>query len=280
MDFGRTYFDWETRGGPPVPIPIGQSWNVSFNTDERKWWEINPYFGAGDTWDGQFYMSRLWVNLKPRSNVELSLGPGYRQEWDVSRWLKASEDGDGNRMDIFGEQDLCQFDMTLRGTFTFTRDLTLQVYAQPFIAAVDYNNFKRLLPDEHLRARGRDRVRRGGRAAGLQLEVLQLQRDAPLGVPAGQHALPGVDPGEGRRPTAWATSSSTATSRDLFDTVPGNTFLVKVELQTQPVTWLRAGEAGRRLAGGAGVSTAVRSAPWTGRRDRPAPSRSWPWGRA
>jgi hypothetical protein len=147
IDFGRTYFDWETRGGPPVHIPIGQSWNVSFNTDERKWWEINPYFGAGDTWDGQFNRYILWVNLRPRSNVELSLGPGLRQEWHISRWLKATEDESGNRMDIFGEQHLEQFDMTVRGTLTFTRDLTLQIYAQPFLVGVDYENFKRLLPD-------------------------------------------------------------------------------------------------------------------------------------
>jgi hypothetical protein len=36
--------------------------------------------------------------------------------------------------------------MTFRGTFTFSKDLTLQVYAQPFMAAVDYRNFKRLIP--------------------------------------------------------------------------------------------------------------------------------------
>ncbi|MFZ1946724.1 MAG: DUF5916 domain-containing protein [bacterium] len=149
LDFGTTDFDWETRGGPPVPIPTGQSWRVELNTDERKWWELNPYFGAGDTWDGGYYMSRLWVNLRPRSNIEMSFGPGYREEWDVSRWLTAVRDDQGVRQqEIFGEQDLKQFDMTVRGTFTFTRDLTLQVYAQPFIAAVDYNNFKRLLPDE------------------------------------------------------------------------------------------------------------------------------------
>jgi hypothetical protein len=146
IDFGRTYFDWETRGGPPVPIPLGQSWNLSLNTDPRKWWELNPYAGGGDTWDGRFNTYRLWINLRPLSNVEMSLGPGYREERHVSRWLKAVEDEHGNRQDIFGEQHLRQADMTLRGTFTFTRDLTLQVYAQPFIAAADYSNFKKLMP--------------------------------------------------------------------------------------------------------------------------------------
>jgi hypothetical protein len=38
--------------------------------------------------------------------------------------------------------------MTLRGTFTFSKSLTLQLYGQPFIAAVDYRNFKRLVPPD------------------------------------------------------------------------------------------------------------------------------------
>lgn len=68
----------------------------------------------------------------------------------VSRWLTALTDENGNRIDeIFGEQHVRRFDMTLRGTWTFTKDLSLQIYAQPFMAAVDYNNFKRLIaPDK------------------------------------------------------------------------------------------------------------------------------------
>jgi hypothetical protein len=148
VDFGRTAFDWETHGGPPVPIPLGQSWHFSFNTDPREWWGLNPSVGGGDTWDGRFNSWRLWVHLRPMSNVEMSLGPGYREERSVSRWLKAIVDEDGNRQDIFGEQYLRSFDMTLRGTFTFTKDLTLQLYAQPFVAAADYTNFKRLVPPD------------------------------------------------------------------------------------------------------------------------------------
>ena len=146
IDFGRTYFDWETRGGPPVPIPLGQSWNLGFNSDPRKWFEINPFAAGGDTWDGRFNIYGLWVNLRPLPNVEMSLGPGYREERHVSRWLTAVYDEQGDRQDILGEQYLRQAEMTVRGTFTFARDLTLQVYAQPFMAAVDYSNFKRLVP--------------------------------------------------------------------------------------------------------------------------------------
>jgi len=148
VDFGTTDFDWETRGGPSVPIPIGQSWHFGFSTDDRRSWQLGPFAGGGDTWDGQFNSYGISVSLKPRSNVELSLEPNFRTERHISRWLKAIEDNEGNRQDIFGEQYNRRLDMTARGTLTFTKDLSLQVYAQPFIAAVDYRNFKRLVPPD------------------------------------------------------------------------------------------------------------------------------------
>ncbi len=148
-DFDNIYSDRETRGGPPAPIPIGQNWWVWFETDGRKWWQINPYFETGDTWDGHFIEYELWLNLQPRSNLEFSLGPSYYHSKGVSRWLTYLEDAEGNRTDdIFGEQEVERFDMTIRGTFTFTKNLTLQLYAQPFIAAVDYSNFKKLVPPD------------------------------------------------------------------------------------------------------------------------------------
>jgi hypothetical protein len=148
-DYDNQYSDRETRGGPPAPIPKGQNWWIWLQTDARKWYQINPYFEMGDTRDGRYRAYSLSSELHPRSNIEFSAGPGYQKSWGVSRWLTYLEDENGNRTDdIFGEQDMEQFNMTFRATYTFTRNLTLQVYAQPFIAAVDYKNFKKLVPPD------------------------------------------------------------------------------------------------------------------------------------
>ena len=89
------------------------------------------------------------MEVRPRSNIELSLGPGYSDIRGKSAWLETLEDEEGTPTDyIFGEQYLRRVDMTLRGTFTFTKDLTLQVYAQPYFASVDYRRFKRLVPPD------------------------------------------------------------------------------------------------------------------------------------
>jgi hypothetical protein len=148
-DFQNIYSDAETRGGPPAPVPAGQNWWLWLSTDGRKPWRFEVNAEAGDTWDGRYDAYGLWMEFRPRSNIEFSLGPGYIDVRRRSRWLTYLEDDEGNRSDeIFGEQYMRRFDMTVRGTLTFTRDLTLQVYAQPFFASVDYRDFKKLVPPD------------------------------------------------------------------------------------------------------------------------------------
>jgi hypothetical protein len=149
LDFDTQYDDRETRGGPPSPIPIGQSWWFWLNTDSRKWWQLNPNIEGGDTRDGHYNYYGLWLSIQPKSNIEFSGGPGFTRSDGVSRWITYLTDENGKRTDdIFGEQHVRRFDMTIRGTWTFSKNLTLQIYAQPFMAAVDYRNFKKLIPPD------------------------------------------------------------------------------------------------------------------------------------
>ena len=144
-DFEDIYSDRETRGGRPLPTPAGRHWWAWLSTDGRSPWQAEVHMEGGDNWDGRYNAYSFWVEVRPRPNIELSLAPGFTEVRGISRWLTHLEDQGGNRTDeIFGEQHMRRTDMTLRGTFTFTRDLSLQVYAQPFFAAVDYTNFKRL----------------------------------------------------------------------------------------------------------------------------------------
>jgi hypothetical protein len=152
-DFDDIYSDRETRGGPPAPIPAGRNWWAWLNTDGRRAWQANIHVEGGDTWDGRYNGYRLWMEFRPRPNIELSLGPGYTNVRGRSRWVSTLEDDEGTPTDyIFGEQYMRRADMTLRGTFTFTKDLTLQLYAQPFFASVDYRAFKRLVPPDDFEA--------------------------------------------------------------------------------------------------------------------------------
>jgi len=63
----------------------------------------------------------------------------------VAQWIR-NEDvtGDGVTDYIYGELDRNVINVTARGTYAFTRDMTLEVYLQPFVAVGDYYNIRRL----------------------------------------------------------------------------------------------------------------------------------------
>jgi hypothetical protein len=226
-DFGRTYFDWETRGGPPVPVPVGRSWHLGFTTDRRKPWEASSSLGGGDTWDGHFNSYEFAVALRPRSNLEFSFAPELRTEWHVSRWLKAVTDQDGHRQDIFGEQSSHRLNMTFRGTLTFTRDLSLQLYAQPFMAAVDYRRFKRLVPPNSYEEVGADVYDPAVEQSSFNWDAFNSNVVLRWEYRPGSTVF-----------LVWTQAREDFGNsgafefdrelRDMFGTIPGNTFLIKV----------------------------------------------------
>ncbi len=157
QDYAKQYSDLETRGGPPAPIPVGQNAWFSLETDARKSCMAVLNLSGGDTWDGQYYAVSTYLEFRPRSNIQVSAGPNFRSDWKVSRWLGYTENEAGERdQEIFGEQASKRLDMTVRGTVNFTRDISLQVYAQPFFASVDYSNFKVLRPPDKYEYVGKD----------------------------------------------------------------------------------------------------------------------------
>ena len=146
LDYASKFSDLETEGGPLLALPKERRWWGWFKTDESKRFAFGVLLSSGDAWDGRATEFRTGFEAKPKSNIEVRVEARYWSQDDVSRWLTCLEDEDGRRTDeIFGEENARRVDLTLRGTFTFTRDLTLQIYAQPFIASVDYRNFKRLI---------------------------------------------------------------------------------------------------------------------------------------
>jgi hypothetical protein len=221
-DFNETYDDQETRGGPLVVIPVGQGWWFWLNTDSRKWWQINPSIEGGDSRDGHYNYYGLWLNIQPKSNIELSGGPGYMRSNGVSRWITYLTDENGQRTDdIFGEQHVRRFDVTIRGTYTFSKDLTLQIYAQPFMAAVDYNNFKRLIAPDKFEYVDTTIYRDFNWSSFNSNVVLrwEYRPGSTLFLVWTQSREDYNTLGDFRFKRDWD---------NLFDTIPGNTFLIKL----------------------------------------------------
>jgi hypothetical protein len=138
-----------TRGGPLALIPEGFEIDFDISSDGRKPVVITVYENlysrpkSGYSWNGG--ISLRW---KPRSNISLTMGPGYYVNRSDIQWVTRVDDSlmtdtYGARY-IFGEIYQRTLSNEIRLNWTFTPKLTLQLYLQPFLAVGSYDEFKEL----------------------------------------------------------------------------------------------------------------------------------------
>lgn len=180
------YDQFETRGLGPFARPLSAEFELEFQTDERRTWQLSPdvawtYYDDG----GNSYSLGLRANMNVGSRLDFFAN--VQGEWEQSviawtsnesfrrsgsDWLigvrsarpseltegdyRSFEDGgelnsvlagmdpfSGNEyyVPVFGERDTRALDFTFRSTVTFTRNLSLQIYNQLFLARGKYKNF-------------------------------------------------------------------------------------------------------------------------------------------
>jgi hypothetical protein len=132
-----------TRGGPLAARP--GNWRVfsAVNSDARKAVAggVNAYYEA-DTERGWSWNTGAYVSLKPSPRWNLMLSPFVSRghtgaQYIMRRADPAAVNTFGSRY-ILAELDQTTVAMEARLNVTFTTDLSLQVYAQPFISTADY----------------------------------------------------------------------------------------------------------------------------------------------
>ncbi len=140
--------DLATRGGPPMLIPGRWEWGGNVGTDGRKPVKVSVEVGGGWTDDRISTNSKygVGVELKPASNVQVSIKPSYSTRHDDAQWVEnmdADGDGEDDRF-VFGELDQDVFDLGLRANLSVTTKLSIQTYLQSFVVNGDYTTFKEL----------------------------------------------------------------------------------------------------------------------------------------
>ena len=160
------------RGGTLIKNPAGWWIFSRLSTDSRKMvqLELNPIFAWDDDTKSSEKEVNLRLNIRPMSNVELSIGPMYRYRIYDAQWVELVEENINGRIEkhyVYGELTARTLDFTTRANISFTPTLSLQFYVQPFITIGDYTNFKELVeprsyqfkpyplkrnPDFHMRA--------------------------------------------------------------------------------------------------------------------------------
>ncbi len=138
-----------TRGGPAMLNPVGWQFDVGINSDSRKAIVLNLFATTYQGGGGESYYSQANVQFKPAPNVTLSVGPSYSRNIRQAQWVDSYADPlalstYGNRY-IFASLDQTTIAANIRLNWTFTPQLSLQLYAQPLISSGAYYNFKEFM---------------------------------------------------------------------------------------------------------------------------------------
>ncbi len=135
--------DRETRGGPRIARPPGWSSSLRVGSDTRKpvWVELAR--GDGDDEDGGSSRSTaLTLGWRPRSNISLQLAATAATRTVAAKFVGAVDDplaaATYGRRWVFGELVERRLELAPRLDWTFHRNLSLQLYLQPFAASGTY----------------------------------------------------------------------------------------------------------------------------------------------
>lgn len=144
----RAESDVLTRGGPLMATPAGCEVNAGVNSSfaVATSWRVFANRFKTETGDWQFRVS-AGLTLRPTSAVSLSIDPNCSQSRDTRQYLTAQSGGSaatfGQRY-LFGTIRRSTFVLQIRANYTFTPNLTVEAYAEPFAASGQYSGIGEL----------------------------------------------------------------------------------------------------------------------------------------
>jgi hypothetical protein len=143
----ETRDDRLTRGGPLAASPASWGANGYVSSDPRKRFSFSASgYAGGDRAGGSDLNANFQLKLRPNPSVQVSAGPSLGVSRDPDQYLFAAGDEAaaetyGARY-VFGRLHQTTVSMDMRLDWTFTPTLSLQLFAQPFVAAGDFRDFR------------------------------------------------------------------------------------------------------------------------------------------
>jgi hypothetical protein len=137
-----------TRGGPVVKQAGYDVASVQVSTDARSPAVFDVMVqAASGIGDGTRALTVTpGVALKPAANIFIQLSPSYSLDQKGEQYVTTVDDPTAT--DFYGKRYVFSFietttlSLTTRVNWTFTPDLTLQLFVQPFVASGDYSSFR------------------------------------------------------------------------------------------------------------------------------------------
>ncbi len=138
-----------TRGGPLARKPAGHTASLTLTSDFTKAYSgMISFRGESDEAGGSQKNLSGRISLKPNSTVELSLGPRLTLNTAAAQFVDDVTDplatGTFGARYLFAELEQTTLSMEARLNVTFSPELTLELFAQPFLASGDYGTLKEL----------------------------------------------------------------------------------------------------------------------------------------
>jgi Domain of unknown function (DUF5916) len=132
------------RGGPALRVDPAVTAFGEISTDSRKRVRFDVNFNGSRNWTQDAISGGIDVaaTIQARSNIDLTIGPSWYERDDPMQYVAQVDDTSGGRHYITAKIHQTTTSMTLRVNWTFSPHLSLQAYAQPFIAAGRYSDFK------------------------------------------------------------------------------------------------------------------------------------------
>ena len=132
------------RGGPAFTGPTYTAYNAGVFSDTRKRVYGELYF---DGYNEVSTVGKSWsvgstINLRAGARMRLALGPSVNWGRDPWIFVASPQSEDGQSHYVFADIRQRTVSLTTRMTYAFTPRLTLDFYAQPFVAAGEYGGLK------------------------------------------------------------------------------------------------------------------------------------------
>jgi hypothetical protein len=145
-----SYYDNRlTRGGPLTRVPRSWSVQLSGNSDTRRLITVSPSLSlTSDASGANDKSASLNLDMRPTSFIHLIFGPSLDVQHATGQYVSGIGDTLATttfgRRYVFANLSQTTVAMETRLDWTFTPELTLQLYAQPFISTGKYSSFKQL----------------------------------------------------------------------------------------------------------------------------------------
>jgi hypothetical protein len=141
-----SFDDRATRGGPGANYE--GNWNVwsYVDTDNRKPITLNLFSGGGMSEFGPHWLDvNPSLTFRPASAFSVSGGFRFGTSSHDAQWVTNQENADGMTHYVFARLDQRTVALTTRVNYTMSPTLSLQVYAEPFVSAGAYTDYKELV---------------------------------------------------------------------------------------------------------------------------------------